>query len=132
MTPQEIAELAHADQYRRDDLTPYITHPEAVANMFEPWSLEWQVAWTHDVLEDSWMTPEWLAENGVNESVVFILKALTKEKNEPYMDYIRRLLPYKAAVRVKLADMVVNLADAPSDRQKEKYQQAFPLLLAAL
>lgn len=132
MTPQEIAEFAHADQYRRDGVTPYITHPEAVANMFEPWSLEWQVAYTHDVLEDTELTPEWLLENGLNESAVFILKLLTKQKGESYMDYTRRLLPFKVAVRVKLADMMVNLADDPSDRQKEKYQQAFPLLLAAL
>ena len=132
MTAQEIAEFAHADQYRRDGVTPYITHPEAVASMFEPWSLEWQVAWTHDVLEDTGLTPEWLLHNGLNESAVFILKALTKKKNEPYIDYTRRLLPYKSAVRVKLADMIVNLADDPSDRQKEKYLQAFPLLLAAL
>ena len=132
MTAQEIAEFAHADQYRRDGVTPYITHPEAVASMFETWSLEWQVAWTHDVLEDTGLTPEWLLQNGLNESAVFILNLLTKTKGQPYLEYIETLLPHPHAVRVKLADMIVNLADDPSDRQKEKYLQAFPLLLAAL
>ena len=131
-SPIEIATLAHAGQFRRDGVTPYIEHPKAVASMFEEWSLEWQVAWAHDIVEDTEYTLDDLRDAGMNESVVFVLNLLTKTKGKPYLEYINELLPYKAAVKVKLADMVVNLSDDPSDRQKEKYQQATPLLLAAL
>ena len=51
---KEIATNAHKGLFRRDGITPYITHPEAVAA-----SLEGEhpdviaTAWLHDVLEDT-------------------------------------------------------------------------------
>lgn len=135
MNAKEIATLAHQGQFRRDGVTPYIEHPEAVASAFEEGSLEWEAAFVHDVLEDSDWTADQLREH-LDDFVVDAVVLLThREKNEPYLNYIRRILNTEGlaaqiALRVKLADMGANLADDPSDRQKEKYGQALQLIAA--
>ena len=62
------------------------------------------------------------------EVVIDTVKALTHEKNAPYVDYVINLLNNPLALRVKLADMVHNLSDSPSDRQKEKYAKSIVAL----
>lgn len=137
MTAQEIATLAHAGQFRRDGVTPYIEHPEAVASAFPEGSLEWEAAFIHDVLEDTEWTAAQLREH-LDDVVVDAVVLLThREKGETYLNYIRRILNAEGlaaqiALRVKLADMGANLADDPSDRQKEKYGQALKIIAKSL
>ena len=49
----QIATDAHRGQFRRDGVTPYISHPEAVAKRVEGDDLAEAIAWLHDVLEDT-------------------------------------------------------------------------------
>jgi len=127
-----IAHLAHRGQFRRDGLTPYITHPAAVAAMvpeeFQP------VAWLHDVIEDTFMTLTLLLELGVAPDVVASVDAITKRKSagESYDDYLGRVLVNPAAVAVKVADIENNLSGEPTEKARAKYAKALPLLKAKL
>ena len=60
--------------------------------------------------------------------VIDTVKALTHEKNAPYVDYVVDLLNNPLALKVKLADMVHNLSSTPSPRQKEKYAKSIQAL----
>ena len=130
------ARMAHVGQSRRDG-SEYFTHPSEVRNIvrkFYPQDYTAQMAaLLHDSLEDApGNTVETVEEMEEfirgsiqnpesGQVVVDTVKALTHEKNAPYSDYVVGLLNNPIALKVKLADMVHNLSDAPSPRQKEKY-----------
>lgn len=134
MTPLELATKAHAGQFRRDGVTPYIEHPKAVAAAFEKGSDEEAVAFLHDVLEDTDMTADDLIALGVPDRIVEAVKLLTKPKGENYERYINLLFfgfdsPFSMlARRVKLADIAANLVDAPTDKQRQKYARALQII----
>jgi (p)ppGpp synthase/HD superfamily hydrolase len=129
MNAQEIATQAHAGQFRRDGVTPYITHPEAVASFFKKGSMAWQVAWLHDVLEDTKWTKNDLAKAGISDSVIVSVEWLTHRKEETYAQYIERVARSYNPKKIKIADIFANLSDSPTDRQKEKYKKALAVLL---
>lgn len=138
MNAQEIATLAHQGQFRRDGVTPYIKHPEAVASAFAEGSWEWQVAWLHDVLEDTDVSKEDLLKH-FDWQVVGAVELLTKEGNKPYDNYIKGLYGWEStyppvilARKVKLADIAANLADAPTERQIKKYTNALKIIAKSL
>ena len=128
-----LARQAHAGQYRRDGVTPYISHPEAVAAYFPHDPYAAAVAWLHDVVEDTDVTFRDIRDRGFPINVVVALGALTHMDDEPYQDYIERALADPLARRVKFADMLCNLADDPTEAQRLKYTKALaeflPLLL---
>lgn len=128
---QTLAEIAHHKQFRRDGKTPYIKHPEAVANKFEKDSLEWQTAWLHDVLENTHMSAQDLLDAGIDLVVVEAVEALTIRSavGEEYMDYLRSVCKNPLAVRVKIADMICNLNDTPTRNQICKYARGLLFLL---
>lgn len=71
---------------------------------------------------------------GYSESFLSnVLGALTKTKDESYINYIKRLKTNKSIYPyvVKLADMKdhLNQSDTLTDRLKEKYWEALPYLL---
>ena len=141
MNAQEIATLAHQGQFRRDGVTPYIKHPEAVASAFEEGSLEHDAALLHDVFEDNPnMTREYLLDNGIHFEVVNAVAVyLTHKKGDSYKDYIEKIayhaddsLPAQIALKVKLADIASNLADAPTERQIKKYTNALKIIAKSL
>ena len=137
------ARMAHMGQTRRDG-SEYFTHPSEVRDiikMFYPQDYAAQLAGLlHDSLEDApgntVDTVEEMEEfirgsirNPESGQVVIdTVKALTHEKNAPYVDYVIGLLNNPVALRVKLSDMVHNLSDAPSPRQKEKYTKSIQAL----
>jgi len=130
MTAQEIATQAHEGQFRRDGITPYIKHPEAVASFFKKGSMAWQVAWLHDVLEDTKWTEDDLVKAGMDDWVIVNVKWLTHRKEETYAQYITRVAHSEISKRIKIADIFANLSDSPTDRQKEKYRKALAVLLS--
>ena len=132
MTAQEIATLAHQGQFRRDGVTPYIEHPEAVAAVFPEDSWQNEIAWLHDVIEDTDWTAQDLLDNGINGLVVDAVMTLTHQKGESYEDYIARISLDDWATQVKLADIAANLADSPTERQRKKYAKAISYLAANL
>ena len=89
----------------------YIRHPQEVA-----WRIkkaggppEAQAAgWLHDVVEDTWVTPAFLAVSGFPGSVINAVEAVTKRSGEPTEEYVRRIAGDPLAVTVKRADLADN------------------------
>lgn len=122
-----IAEEAHAGQFRRDGVTPYILHPAKVAALMGDDPILEQVAWLHDVLEDTEMTPEELLKRGVSREAVLTVCDLTHETGS-YAGYISRVSHNPLARKVKIADIVANLTDDPTPRQIVKDHAALQQL----
>jgi (p)ppGpp synthase/HD superfamily hydrolase len=122
-----VATEAHRGQFRRDGVTPYLGHPKAVAELVKT-PVEKAVAVLHDSVEDSDITLEDLAKLFPKE-VVEAVAALTKRDGEQYLDYIKRVNQNSIARKVKMADMFVNISDAPTAKAKAKYFQAFKRLV---
>lgn len=124
-----IAFDAHKGQTRRDGKTPYFEHLKAVVSRLPDDDTTLAVGWLHDVLEDTDYTPEKLQELGVPDSVIFPVIMITKQKRESYEQYIEALRYTTLAKQVKIADMLSNLADTPTDQQIIKYSKALLKLL---
>ncbi len=117
---EAIARKAHEGQFRYDGVTPFITHPEAVAGMLTV-PAEQVVAWLHDGLEDSDLTADDLLEAGIPQFIVDAVVAITQLDGESYPDYHRRLAKNEMAANVKIADMCHNLSDKPTRKSVRKY-----------
>lgn len=93
------------------------------------------VAMCHDLLEDTDATIDEICKvtDSSKEFVKNVLTALTKEKPETYVDYIKRLKKCKSIYPyiIKLSDMKDHLmqVETLTDKLKEKYQEALPYLL---
>lgn len=129
----ELAERAHAGQYRRDGKTPYIVHPVRVASKLaakgEPDEVV-AAALLHDVLEDgnkSVIQGEPYPKFPI--TVLAAVNALTKSEEESYSSYLERVKANKIARKVKVADILDNLSDDPSDYQIRKYATALLFLV---
>jgi (p)ppGpp synthase/HD superfamily hydrolase len=120
-----IAAKAHEGQTRKGGGS-YIIHPCRVSKRFEQYSIKWQAALLHDILEDTNTTETDLFNLGVPFEVVEIVKLLTKKKSENYQEFIYKIIDSgnKAALQVKIADIQDNLSDSPTPRQLIKYGQA--------
>lgn len=123
-----IATEAHAGQVRRDGITPYVKHPESVAARVAGDPRAEAVAWLHDVLEDTSWTASDLRREGLPPEVVDAVVLLTKADGGDYGAYLHRVRANPLACRVKIADMLANLADRPTDRQIAKYAQGLLVL----
>lgn len=133
---------------------PYITHPLAVMNMMTT-EEEQIVAVLHDVFEKC---PNWCLGRVMDDSKFYIkdrsenieyittanvywaLMLISKDKHVKYNDYIYNMIhdikldgaPNKLAIKVKLADILSNLSDNPSNYAKQKYAKALPILLQGI
>lgn len=126
-----IAKKAHQGQFRRDGKTPYIKHPEAVAESVQAEGSEAvATAWLHDVLEDTETTSEQLREAGIPPIVIDAVELLTREKGQSYEDYLHWVAQNEITRKVKIADILHNLGDHPTERQVEKYEKALKTLKA--
>lgn len=123
-----IAVIAHNGQYRRDGVTPYLTHPQAVASRVRGDSNAEAAAWLHDVLEDTSVTAQQLLHWDVSQEVVDAVQLLTKTADVSYEEYIQRIKNNPIALKVKIADILSNLADQPTDKQIIKYAKALLML----
>lgn len=133
MTSTSIAETAarkaRAGQFRRDGVTPYITHPEAVAKSLEgehPDVVD--AAWLHDALEDTDVTAWDLEEAGISTRTIMAVEDLARKDGQPYEDYLYWLIRNEIALKVKIADILHNLSDSPTEKQVEKYTKALVVL----
>jgi (p)ppGpp synthase/HD superfamily hydrolase len=127
---RQIAAKAHSNQWRRDGITPYIVHPMQVALRLSHYPEEVRAtAWLHDVLEDSAYKAGFLRENGIPESVIEAVVVLTKREGVLYTDYIEQIKAHPFARHVKIADILCNLADNPTNNQIRKYAEALLILV---
>ncbi len=93
------------------------------------------LAMCHDLLEDTDVSVKDISEitDYAEGFVSNVLGALTKEKSETYIEYIKRLKTNKSVYPyiIKLADMKDHLSQTETltDKLKEKYWEALPYLL---
>ncbi len=120
---KQIATEAHKGQKRWGG-EPFITHPEAVAEAMKDSSESFiVVAWLHDVIEDCGITPIQLVTRGIPEDIVMTVLALTKIKDEKYLDYILRVKKDGVAAWVKIADIEHNLSTLDEGKYKTKREK---------
>lgn len=127
-----FAQKCHEGQFRRDGITPYIEHPALVASIVERiggGEQEITVAWLHDTMEDCGVTHPVLAER-FDLVIADAVEALTHQADENYTQSITRAMSNPIAHRVKVADNLANLSDAPSRNQVAKYAASLIQLLA--
>lgn len=128
---EEIAIKAHAGQFRRGGVVPYIEHPRAVAKRV-PGDPEAQVvAWLHDVIEDTGETEESLRAAGIPSHLVDAIVLMTKSRESTYEKYLDRIATSPLVTKVKIADMISNLADNPTTKQIRKYAKGLLRLTLA-
>ena len=128
----DIAIKAHAGQYRRDGVTSYIYHVYEVAKRVNKFDEDHIcVALLHDVIEDSDITSYDLLKEGVPMHIVTAVSLLTKPKyfEMTYKKYLVEIKKNELARRVKIADMLSNLADDPTDNQIKKYAKGLDFLV---
>jgi len=126
-TAIEIATEAHKGQCRWGG-EPYIIHPRFVAAMVEK-PEEKVVAWLHDVVEDTDITLDNLAEYVVFEDYhLDAIDAITKRDGEEYDEYIERVARDPIATEVKIADMTHNLTCGTKGSMRDKYRLAVKYL----
>jgi (p)ppGpp synthase/HD superfamily hydrolase len=125
-----IAAEAHQGQFRRDGITPYILHPQAVVSRVAGDPYAEAVAWLHDVLEDTPVTVEMLREQQMPEEVIAAVSMLTKPDGADYEEYLQAIKANPLAKKVKIADMLSNLGDQPSEKQILKYARGLVILLS--
>jgi hypothetical protein len=134
---EAFARERHKNEYRRDGITPYVTHLERVAKRAESMGISApekeklkQIGWLHDGPENFVMTLDEIVnilhvDNAVYEAV----KALTHSRFVSYDTYINNLKNNELAKKVKIADILDNLSDNPRDKQIVKYARALLILM---
>lgn len=104
---ERLARLAHAGQVDKQG-KPYVEHLERVAaRMKYHLRVHVVVAWLHDILEDTVISPALLAEY-FEPQVVEAVIAITHGRNEPRIEYYERVKANPIALAVKLADIADN------------------------
>jgi len=103
---KSIAFQAHAGQTDRAG-KPYTDHLEFVAANVSSDEAKC-VAYLHDVLEDTDYPPEKI-KTIFGDAIFSAVYAMTRQKEESYSDYIRRVAENPLAARVKIADLTHNM-----------------------
>jgi len=138
----KIAKKAHKGQFRNDKITPYITHPIAVAEKLKdchidfyhagvnPWETLQVIALLHDVIEDSDITLDYLEEKDFSNYIIFCINLLTKKEGYSYIEYLLEIKKDKFATIVKIEDIKHNLStlDPKNKTMKDKYELALYIL----
>ena len=135
---EKLARKFHEGQLRRDKVTPYFTHVERVVKRIEKmyWQLPdneiellKQISFFHDSEEDQRVTIQQLRELNVHQKVLDSLPFLNHNRDDDYLDYIKNLKRDSRAVKVKIADILDNLSDNPTEKQIVKYARALLILM---
>ncbi len=117
---------AHAGQFRRDGVTPYHTHPMAVADAV-PDELK-PAALLHDVIEDTSIDPDRVYEDFPARTSNAVFSLTRYPFVETYDAYIESLMHNPDAVKIKIADMEHNMSCQPSEHSKQKIAKWLPVL----
>lgn len=133
---KELAASAHAGQVDKTG-NPYIDHPARVAASLTDGDAI-ATAWLHDVVEDTAVTLDQLAEL-FPPNIVDAVDALTKRADESRAQYYERVRTNPIALTVKLADINDNsnperlskLDSATRERLEAKYASAIQQLTSA-
>lgn len=132
---RDFAKNVHTGHFRRDGVTPYFTHLELVASNVESMLLEDNVlyseivsaAWLHDSVEDGRTTLD-VIEMEFGKIVSFLVERLTHREDMDYDEYIYLALQTESTRLIKIADILANLSDSPTNKQVKKYTKALLIL----
>jgi (p)ppGpp synthase/HD superfamily hydrolase len=132
----DSANLAHRGQFRKDRKTPFIVHPERVAErvkFFGGDHIAIIAAWLHDVIEDCPPFGDQIVQDTLRQidlpqkekdEIFAIVSALTKNptikgKSDRLADTLNRINHAPAqAILIKLCDRMDNLIDAKDQEPK--------------
>lgn len=122
---QKIAQEAHRKQYyvaSGKNYPYYQGHLEPVAKLVQDMGYGEKTiatAYLHDILEDTDLTEDELAQLGVPNDVVAAIVALThNSETESLTEYIARLCLVRRAIPVKFADSTHNLQTTLASRNE--------------
>ncbi|MFN8671750.1 MAG: phosphohydrolase [Candidatus Sericytochromatia bacterium] len=130
----KIAVEAHKEQLDKNNQS-YLGHIFRVMNMGK--TIDEKICGIlHDLVEDTNWTFEKLEKEGFSEEIISALKCLTKtNEEEPYDNFINRVLSNKLAISVKINDLTDNLDIKRFEQLKEtdlkrlnKYLKAYKKL----
>jgi (p)ppGpp synthase/HD superfamily hydrolase len=88
----------------------------------------------HDVLEDTTASLQDIynlfefGDDRIANEVLGAVDAMTRRKDENYLDFILRVKANPIALEVKLADLEDNMRDLPEGTRKDKYRLAHYVL----
>ena len=129
----QLCYTAHKDQYDKGGV-PYVFHPFHVAEQMTD-ELTTTIALLHDVVEDTWVTLDYLTGEGFPPEVTEAVAVLTRDVSVDYMDYIREVKKHPVACRVKLADLKHNsdptripVRTEAIEKLLDKYKKAIQLI----
>lgn len=129
----QIAVNAHAGQKDKGN-NAYILHPLRLMHSAKEYT-EKIVAVLHDVIEDTDVTFDDLANEGFPQDVLFAVDCITKRKGEVYKNYLERVKKSDIAKVVKLADLEDNCdlsrINFPTEKDFERVKK-YKASLAAL
>ena len=117
---------------------PYFLHPISVALRVTTES-EKITALLHDIIEDTELTLSDLRnfDFAFSDEVIEAVKAITKDPNEDYFEYIYRVKKNPIATAVKIADLKHNLdlsrlseVTDKDRRRAAKYRKALKILVS--
>lgn len=124
---KDIAVRAHGCQMRRGTMELYSCHPIRVALDVQQMGGGEQAiaaALLHDVLEDTHLTEEMLCKLGVNNTTIWMVKALTRGLGVTHEEYLNRILDI-GNLELRKAVMLIKLADV-NDNMKLDYRFLWP------
>lgn len=130
----ELAVEKHKNQTDKAG-NPYILHPLHVMENVN--NKEGKiVAILHDIIEDTYITENYLLKIGLSKRIVDAVVALTRSEDMDYQEYIKNLSSNPLAKEVKLSDLEHNmdLKRLPTLEEKDlernrKYQIAYHYLI---
>lgn len=126
----ELAQKFHANKFRRDFKTPYITHIFDVIKRVEGDYYLMALAAFHDAPEDGYSIEDFMNRFVENPEFVHDILLLTHSKSMSYEEYLKAIKTSEKAIRVKIVDMISNLNDAPTIKQILKYAKGLQFLLS--
>jgi len=124
-----LAEDAHTGQFRRGD-EPYLNHLVRVANKVSGYGINTEcAALLYSTIRDNpRYTAQSLLDIGVPSEIVDAVVVLTKVKGQDYNEYLLAVKQNALALRVKIAAMLDNLHDQPTEKQIIKYSKGLLIL----
>ena len=103
----EIATRAHEGQTDKAGHV-YIHHPVRVAERCQDPRAK-VVALLHDTIEDTYVTPDYLRDQGFPEEIIEGVLSVTKHQGEAYDEFVRRASQNPLGRDVKKADLEDNM-----------------------